>query len=242
MDTNLPLDLPPNRFDPFPPGIEPEVPVPGYPNTWTHTPAQPLLRRPVTRTEVTGPMDLWRKLPCDESNLAVLAPGRIAMGQLTYMSGRILDEDGKPVRGAVVELWQANAAGRYFHPIDQRDAPLDPNFIGKGRVRTDEEGRYAFFTIKPGAYPVPVKDTWWRPPHVHFSVLGPSSLSRLVTQMYFPGDPMNEWDRILNSLPDPAARGRLIARQTHPAEVGDGWIAFTHDIVLRGRHATPEAP
>ncbi|HEY8611742.1 MAG TPA: protocatechuate 3,4-dioxygenase subunit beta [Roseomonas sp.] len=242
MDTNFPPDRLPDRYLPFPPGIEPEVPVEGYPNTWIHTPAQALIRRPVTRTEATGPMDLWRKLPCDESNLAVLGPGRIAQGQLMHMSGRILDEEGRPVRGAVVELWQANAAGRYYHPIDQRDAPLDPNFIGNSRVRTDEEGRYAFFTIKPGAYPVPVKDTWWRPPHVHFSVLGPSSLSRLVTQMYFPGDPMNEWDRILNSIPDPAAQARLIARQTHPAEVGDGWLAFTHDIVLRGRYSTPEAP
>lgn len=242
MDTNLPPDRLPDLYEPFAPGIQPEVPVPGYTNTWTHTPSQPAFRRPVTRTEATGPLDLWRKLPADDSNLAVLAPGRMALGQLMHMSGRILDEEGRPVRGAVVELWQANAAGRYFNPIDQREAPLDPNFVGNGRVRTDGEGRYAFFTIKPGAYPVPVRDTWWRPPHVHFSVLGPSSLSRLVTQMYFPGDPMNDWDLILNSTPDPEARARLIARQVHPREVGDGWIAFTHDIVLRGRRATPEVP
>ena len=146
------------------------------------------------------------------------------------------------MRGTIVELWQANAAGRYYNPLDQRDAPLDPNFVGNGRVRTDEEGRYAFFTIKPGAYPVPVKDTWWRPPHIHFSVLGPSSLSRLVTQMYFAGDPLNALDRILNSVPDAAARERLIARHLPPAEVGDGWLGFTHDIVLRGRHATPATP
>ncbi len=236
MDTTLP-----GRFGPVPPGIEPEVPIEGYPNTWTHTPVQPPIRRPATRTEATGPLELWRKLACDASNLAVIAPGRMAQGQLLQVSGRILDEAGRPVPGAVVELWQANAAGRYFHPIDQRDAPLDPNFIGNGRVRTDGEGRYAFFTVKPGAYPVPVEDTWWRPPHVHFSVLGPASLSRLVTQMYFPGDPMNDWDRILNSVPDPAARQRLVARQTHPAQAGGGWLAFTHDIVLRGAAATPEA-
>ena len=236
MDTTLP-----GRFGPVPPGIEPAVPIEGYPNTWTHTPAQPPIRRPATRTEATGPLELWRKLACDASNLAVIAPGRMAQGQLLQVSGRILDEAGRPVPGAVVELWQANAAGRYFHPIDQRDAPLDPHFIGNGRVRTDAEGRYAFFTVKPGAYPVPVEDTWWRPPHVHFSVLGPASLSRLVTQMYFPGDPMNDWDRILNSIPDPAARQRLVARQTHPAQAGDGWLAFTHDIVLRGEAATPEA-
>jgi protocatechuate 3,4-dioxygenase beta subunit len=232
----------PGRFAPWPPGIEPVVPVPGYPNTWTHTPSQPLVRRPVGRTESTGPIALDRKLPCGEADLARPAPGRIALGQLMHISGRILDEDGRPVRGAVVELWQANAAGRYFHPIDQRDAPLDPNFVGNGRVRTDDNGRYAFFTIKPGAYPVPVKETWWRPPHLHFSVLGPSSLSRLVTQMYFAGDPLNALDRILNAVPDEAARARLIAHDLPPAQVGDQYLGYVHDIVLRGRHATPEAP
>jgi protocatechuate 3,4-dioxygenase beta subunit len=233
---------PPRRFEPWPDGVEPRVPIEGYPNTWTHTPARAPFRRPVTRTEATGPLGLWRKLPCGDSNLAVAVPGRVAQGQLIHIAGRVLDEDGRPVRGAVVELWQANAAGRYRHKLDQRDAPLDPNFIGNGRMRTDEEGGFAFFTIKPGAYPVLVKDTWWRPPHVHFSVLGPSTLSRLVTQMYFPGDPLNEWDRILNSVPDPAARARLVARQLPPAEVGDGWLGFRHDIVLRGRYATPKAP
>lgn len=106
---------------------------------------------------------------------------------------------------------------------------------------SDEEGRYCFFTIKPGAYPVPVKDAWWRPPHVHFSVVGPSSLSRLVTQMYFPGDPLNDWDRILNSIHNPAARSRLVARQIHPYEAGDTFLAYQFDIVLRGALATPEA-
>jgi protocatechuate 3,4-dioxygenase beta subunit len=232
----------PDRFTSWPPGIEPAVPIIGYPNTCTHTPVLPAIRRPPTRTEATGPVALERKLPCGEANLAQTGPGRIAIGQLIHVSGRILDEDGRPVRGAIVELWQANAAGRYFHPIDQRDAPLDPSFVGNGRVRSDEEGRYAFLTVKPGAYPVPVKETWWRPPHLHFSVLGPSSLSRLVTQMYFRGDPLNALDRILNSIPDAAARERLIARDLPPAEVGDQWLGFTHDIVLRGRHATPAAP
>jgi protocatechuate 3,4-dioxygenase beta subunit len=232
----------PDRFDPWPPGIQPDVPIAGYPNTWTHTPSQPLIRRPATRTEATGPLRLDRKLPCGDANLAEPIPGRPAIGQLMHLAGRVLDEDGRPVRGAIVELWQANASGRYFNPIDQRAAPLDPNFVGNGRVRTDEEGRYAFFTIKPGAYPVPVKETWWRPPHVHFSVLGPASLSRLVTQMYFAGDPLNALDRILQSIPDEAARNRLIATDLPPAEVGDLYLGYTFDIVLRGRHATPEAP
>ncbi len=231
-----------NRFEPWPEGVEPAVPIAGYPNTFTHTPAAPLIRRPATRTERAAPGDLGRKLACDDDNLAVVAPGRMAQGQLIHISGRIMDEDGRGLAGAVVELWQANAGGRYRHPIDTRDAPLDPDFVGNGRVRTDAEGRYGFFTIKPGAYPVPVPATWWRPPHVHFSVLGPATLSRLVTQMYFPGDPLNGFDRILQSVPDADAKERLIARMLPPVDVGPGWLGFTHDIVLRGRHATPEMP
>jgi len=229
-------------FRPWPEGVEPAVPIEGYPNTFTHTPSAPLIRRPLTRTERAGPRDLAAKLATDCENLAVLAPGRMAQGQLIHIAGRVLDEDGRGVPHAVVELWQANAGGRYRHPIDTRDAPLDPDFIGNGRVLTDAEGRYAFFTIKPGAYPVPVPSTWWRPPHVHFSVLGPASLSRLVTQMYFPGDPLNGYDRILQSVPDADARERLVGRMLPPAEVGLGWLGYSHDIVLRGRAATPELP
>ncbi|MFK8033914.1 MAG: protocatechuate 3,4-dioxygenase subunit beta [Hyphomicrobiales bacterium] len=229
------------RYDPWPEGVQPSVPVEGYTNTWTHTPSQPLVRRPVTRTESTGPLDLWRKLECGDSNLALSENGKLAQGALMQVTGRILDEDGRPIPNAVVELWQANAAGRYAHSLDNREAPLDPNFLGHGRVRSDENGAYTFLTIKPGAYPVPVKDTWWRPPHIHFSVLGPSTLSRLVTQMYFPGDPLNEWDRILHSVGDPKARQRLVANQLHPADVGVDYLGYQHDIVLRGRNATPEA-
>ena len=231
-----------DRFDPWPPGIEPVVPVPGYPNTATHTPAHPLPRPGVSRSEATAPRELWRKLPCGEANLAVPAPGQMAIGQLIHIGGRVLDEDGRPVADAVVEIWQANAAGRYAHPVDRREAPLDAAFTGEGRLRTDAEGRFGFFTIKPGAYPVPSADVWWRPPHVHFSVLGPATLSRLVTQMYFPGDPLNPLDRILMAVPDAAARQRLVARQVPPAEAGAGWLGYAHDIVLRGRAATPVLP
>lgn len=237
MGNNTPKGI----FDPWPTGIQPSVPVEGYTNTWTHTPSQTLFKRPVTRTEATGPADLWRKLECGDRNLAQTREGKFAQGALMEVSGRVLDEDGRPIANAVVELWQANAAGRYTHALDDREAPLDPNFLGHGRVRSDEDGCYSFLTIKPGAYPVPVKDTWWRPPHIHFSVLGPSTLSRLVTQMYFPGDPLNDWDRILHSVGDPAARERLIAKQLHPADVGVDYLGFRHDIVLRGRNATPEA-
>lgn len=227
--------------DGWPGGIEPVVPVPGYPNTWTHTPARMPFPRGLGATEMAAPVALARKLPCGEANLAEPVRGRPAIGQLMQVAGRILDEDGRPIAGAVVELWQANSAGRYAHPIDTSPAPLDPNFLGHGRALTDGDGRYAFFTVKPGAYAVPVQETWWRPPHLHFSVFGPSCLSRLVTQMYFPGDPLNEIDRILQSIPDAAARGRMVARMLPPASVGSGFLGFAHDIVLRGRHATPEA-
>ncbi|MGG5885978.1 protocatechuate 3,4-dioxygenase subunit beta [Falsiroseomonas sp. HC035] len=229
----------PDLFAPLDPATQPVVPVEGYPNTIRRNPARAAFRRPLTRTELTGPLDLSAKLRPGDDNLAVLEPGRPAQGQLIHVGGRVLDEDGRPVAGAIVELWQANAGGRYFHPIDQRDAPLDPNFIGNGRTCSDDEGRYGFFTIKPGAYPVPDSGRWWRPPHIHISVLGPGSLMRLVTQMYFPGDPLNAIDRILNSVPDAGARARCIAGALRPTEVAGDWLGYTHDLVLRGRHATP---
>lgn len=234
-------DAPKGVFDPLAPGIDPSVPIEGYTNTWTHTPSRPAFHRPVTRTEATGPLDLWRKLECGGNDLATSATGQLAQGSLIRVFGQILNEDGRPVPNAVVELWQANAAGRYRHSLDNREAPLDPNFLGHGRVRSAEDGSFSFLTIKPGAYPVPVKDTWWRPPHIHFSVLGPSTLSRLVTQMYFPGDPLNDWDLILQSIGDAAARSRMVATQVHPTEVGRDFLGYRHDIVLRGRNATPEA-
>lgn len=229
----------PDLYLPYDERTQPRVPIEGYPNTARRSPLRAPFPRPVTRTELTGPMDLASKLLPGDDNLAVTGPGRIALGPLIHVSGRVLDEDGRPVAGAIVEIWQANAAGRYFHALDQRDAPLDPNFVGNGRCRTDAEGRYGFFTIKPGAYPVPDSGRWWRPPHIHFSILGPGSLSRLVTQMYFPGDPLNAFDRLILAIPDPAAQARLVASAVHPAQIDGEWLGFAHDMVLRGRHATP---
>lgn len=221
---------------------QPRVPIPGYVNTRLRNPARPLIRRPLTRTELTGPTDLAARLRPGDSNLALDPQGRPAQGQLIHVSGRILDEDGRPLPGAVVELWQANASGRYRNPLDMRDAPLDPNFLGNGRTCADADGRYSFFTVKPGAYPVPDSGRWWRPPHIHFSVFGPSSLSRLVTQMYFPGEPLNAKDRLIHSIPDSAAQARLVAVQVDTALVEGEFLAFEHDLVLRGRAATPELP
>ena len=232
----------PDRFDPLSPDVQPQVPIAGYPNTVRRNPSRAPFRRPLGRGALTGPMDLSPRLRPGDDDLARSASGALAQGQLIHVGGRVLDEDGRPVAGAIVELWQANAAGRYLHPIDTRDAPLDPHFVGNGRTRTDSHGRYGFTTIKPGAYPVPNSGRWWRPPHVHLSILGPSCLSRLVTQMYFPGDPLNAHDRLLNSVADTTARESLVAHQMPPETVEGDWLGFVHDLVLRGRRATPMLP
>jgi protocatechuate 3,4-dioxygenase beta subunit len=155
------------------------------------------------------------------------------------VSGRVLDGDGIALPRMLVEVWQANAAGRYAHPEDEHDAPLDPNFTGGGRCLTDDEGRYRFLTVQPGAYPWKNHPNAWRPAHIHFSLFGPAVATRLVTQMYFPGDPLLALDPILQSIPDPAARERLIAA----FDLGltqDGFaLGYRFDIVLRGEEATP---
>jgi protocatechuate 3,4-dioxygenase beta subunit len=146
------------------------------------------------------------------------------------------------VGGTVVEIWQCNAAGRYIHPNDDEHAPVDRNFYGAARVVTDESGSFALRTVKPGAYPVPPRVGWWRPPHIHFSLFGKVWLQRLVTQMYFPGEPLNGQDHILNAVPDAQARERLIARMLPPTGDPQDALVFQHDIVLRGRQATPAQP
>jgi protocatechuate 3,4-dioxygenase, beta subunit len=161
------------------------------------------------------------------------------LGERIIVSGRVLDSDARPVPHTLVEVWQANAAGRYIDPVDQHPAPLDPNFTGAGRCLTDAEGRYRFVTIKPGAYPWQNHANAWRPAHIHFSLFGPQLISRLVTQMYFPGDPLIPLDPILNSIPDPRGRGLLVASFDLNGTVPQWALAYEWDIVLRGRHATP---
>jgi protocatechuate 3,4-dioxygenase beta subunit len=159
---------------------------------------------------------------------------------LIQVSGRLLDEDGSPLAGAVVELWQANAAGKYVHDMDQHPAPIDPNFTGEGRLITNEEGEYSFFSIKPGAYPVLESGWWWRPPHIHFSIVGMSWMDRYVTQIFFPGEPLNETDLLLNGVPDRDVRERLIFEYggTSMGEVNA--ISYRRDFVLRGHRRTPD--
>jgi protocatechuate 3,4-dioxygenase beta subunit len=161
------------------------------------------------------------------------------LGERIIVTGRVVDEGGRPVPDTLVEVWQANAAGRYIHPRDQHPAPLDPNFTGAGHMVTDAEGCYRFVTIRPGAYPWRNHPNAWRPAHIHFSLLGASFLSRLVTQMYFPGDPLFPFDPIFNAVPDPAARERLIARFDLSTTEPEWALGYRFDIVLRGRAATP---
>jgi protocatechuate 3,4-dioxygenase, beta subunit len=161
------------------------------------------------------------------------------LGERIIVTGRVLDGDGRPVPATLVEVWQANAAGRYVDPGDSHPAPLDPNFTGAGRCLTDAEGRYRFVTIKPGAYPWRNHENAWRPAHIHFSLFGPSLASRLVTQMYFPGDPLMPFDPILNSVPDARGRGRLVATFNMESTVPEWALGYHWDVVLRGRGATP---
>ena len=164
------------------------------------------------------------------------------LGERIVLTGRVTDSDGRAVANTLVEVWQANAAGRYVDPVDDHPAPLDPNFTGAGRCLTDSEGRYRFTTIKPGAYPWRNHTNAWRPAHVHFSVFGPFLASRLVTQMYFPGDPLIPHDPILNSIPDARGRELLISRFDLETTVPEWALGYRWDIVLRGGNATPREP
>ncbi len=215
--------------------------VQGYPQTLWRNPAQPLVRREPTLSELTGPLGVAKRVKLLGGDIAGHGD-RQAIGQLMHLRVRVLDEDGAPVGGTVVEVWQANSAGRYIHPNDDDHAPPDPNFYGAARLVTDESGCFELRTVKPGAYPVRPRGGWWRPPHIHFSVFGRVWLARLVTQMYFPGEPLNAQDPILNAVPDAAARDRLIARYV-PA-TGDPYnaLVFEHQIVLRGHASTPAQP
>jgi protocatechuate 3,4-dioxygenase beta subunit len=161
------------------------------------------------------------------------------LGERIIVTGRVLDDGGRPVRNTLIEIWQAHAAGRYFHQKDDHPAPLDPNFTGAGRVLTDAEGRYQFTTIKPGAYPWRNHPNAWRPAHIHFSLFGTAFVTRLVTQMYFPGDPLFAYDPIFQSISDERARQRLISKFDLETTRPDWALGYQFDIVLRGREATP---
>ena len=220
------------------PGTQPDFYYPPYASSIARSPRMPLLLLPRTASERTGPVfghNLIRPGDNDLTAQHAAAP----LGERIYVHGRVLDQDGRPVRGALVEIWQANSAGRYRHKVDNHDAPLDPNFSGAGRTLTDHEGRYCFKTIKPGSYPWGNHPNAWRPAHIHFSLFGAGILSRLVTQMYFPGDPLQPLDPIFNSIPNESARNRLVSRFDIDRTEPNYALAYAWDIVLRGRQETP---
>jgi protocatechuate 3,4-dioxygenase beta subunit len=223
-------------FQPPAPGSQPAYDVPSYGSTHRRAPGQPLVAVDPT-IERAGPVFSPAQFPA-ATDLS-REGGRDAMGQRIIVAGRVTDEAGRPVPDAMIELWQANAAGRYHHERDAHDAPLDPNFRGAGRVFTDGDGRYRFVSIKPGAYPWRNHPNAWRPNHIHYSLFGASWGARLVTQMYFPGDPLLDIDPIFQSVSDPAARARLVSRFDISLTQPEWALGFRFDIVLRGLHATP---
>ena len=225
-------------YPPVPKGVHPPNDFAGYRSTALRGPSRPPLPLPHTLSEVTGPVFGHDEVRPEEADLTRRHAAE-PQGQRIIVSGRVLDEDGRPVPSTLVEIWQCNAAGRYVHEADQHDAPLDPNFTGTGRTVTDAEGRYKFITIEPGAYPWRNHTNAWRPKHIHFSLFGHSFLSRLVTQMYFPGDPLFALDPIFNSIPDRASRERLVSRFDIETTIPEWGLGYVWDIVLRGRKATP---
>jgi protocatechuate 3,4-dioxygenase, beta subunit len=223
-----------------PSGVHPPLASPEYRSTRLRAPSRPLVVLPQYLTEVTGPL-LGEDRVGDGDGDLTRPPGADgeAQGQRIVVHGRVLDGDGRPVPHTLVEVWQTNAAGRYRHARDNWPAPLDPNFTGAGRVLTDAEGRYRFLTVRPGIYPWGNHDNAWRPAHIHFSLFGRAFTQRLVTQMYFPDDPMFDRDPIFNSIPDEKARQRLIARFDLASTQPEWALGYQFDIVLRGLAATP---
>ena len=216
----------------------PPMDDPGYKSTALRHPKQPLIVLPHTITEITGPRLGAERVRDGDSDLTAQHAGE-PIGERIVVSGHVYDTEGKPLANTLVEVWQANAAGRYLHKSDQWPAPLDPNFSGAGRCVTDEHGAYRFTTIKPGPYPWGNHYNAWRPAHIHFSLLGRAFAQRLVTQMYFPGDPFFAYDPIFNSVRDPAARERMISRFSIHGTVPNWAVAYEFDLFLRGPGQTP---
>jgi len=219
---------------------EPDPPYdwPDYVGTRLRHPRQPLVIVPHTLTELTGPAYGESAVTELDADLTRQHDGE-PLGQRMILEGRVLGSDGKPLDNQLIEIWQANAAGRYAHDVDRHPAPLDPNFSGAGRCVTDDEGRYRFVTIRPGSYPWQNHPNAWRPAHIHFSLFGRAFTERLVTQMYFPDDPLFPFDPIYNSVRDEQARRRMICSFEIDLTVPDWAHGFRWDIVVGGRYGTP---
>lgn len=216
----------------------PPLLYPDYGSTRLRAPTRPPIAIPQTLTEITGPADCWDRLMGAEAADLTAQHAGVPIGQRIIVSGRVLDDRGRPVPRTMIEIWQANAAGRYIHSKDDWDAPIDPNFTGAGRVVTDDEGRYSYVTVRPGAYPWGNHRNAWRPAHIHLSLLGPVFATRLVTQLYFPDDPLIEIDPIANAVPMPY-RQRLVARFDIATTRPNWALGYRFDIVLQGRDQTP---
>jgi protocatechuate 3,4-dioxygenase beta subunit len=228
----------PSHYPRVPEDTHPPISNPVYRSNHLRHPKEPLVIIPQTLSELTGPAHPYGSIDLFDNDLTRQHAGE-PIGERIIVEGRVLDEDGRPIPHTLVEIWQANAAGRYVHRDDNHPAPLDPNFSGAGRTVTDGEGRWRFTTIMPGRYPWPNHYNAWRPAHIHFSLFGQNFLSRLVTQMYFPGDPLQPLDPVLNSIADPKGRERLVCRFDINLTEPDWAVGFRWDIVLRGRNATP---
>jgi len=211
---------------------------PNYVATRLRAPEQPLILLPGALANSSGPVFGHGTVEELDHDLTRQHDGE-PQGQRIIVSGQVLDDDGRPVRDSLIEIWQANAAGRYRHKVDQHPAPLDPNFTGAGRCMTDADGRYKFITVKPGSYPWENHENAWRPAHIHFSVFGRAFVDRLVTQMYFPDDPLFDYDPIYQSVRDPKARERMISSFDLSTTVPQWALGFHFDIVVGRANATP---
>jgi protocatechuate 3,4-dioxygenase beta subunit len=221
---------------------EVEVDWPPYRSTRLRAPKRPLVPLPGAFRDLAGPVFGERALEPLDNDLTRRHEGE-PLGERIVVAGKVLDEDGRPVPNALVEIWQANAGGRYRHDVDRHPAPLDPNFDGAGRCLTAADGSYRFVTVKPGAYPWGNHENAWRPAHIHFSIFGRAFTQRLVTQMYFPGDPLFEYDPIFQSVRDPRARDLLVARFDLGLTQPEWALGYSWDVVLgRGSATTPPDP
>jgi protocatechuate 3,4-dioxygenase beta subunit len=218
-------------------GTDPPLLYPAYVGTRLRAPTNPLVFVPASLSELTGPV-YTGELGETDADLTRQHAGE-PLGERIVVTGCVLGSDGAPLRGQLVEIWQANAAGRYRHAVDTHDAPLDPNFTGWGRCLTDDDGTYRFTTVLPGAYPWGNHPNAWRPKHIHFSLFGRAFPERLITQMYFPADPLFPFDPIFNSIPDERARQRLVSSFELELTQPDWALGFRFGIVVGGREATP---
>lgn len=217
---------------------QPRVNFPPYRSSVLRHPTKNLRHADPEGVELVAPVFGHSDVDALESDLTIQANGE-PIGERMTVRGRLLDGDGRPVRNQLIEIWQANAAGRYIHKRDQHPAPIDPNFTGVGRCITDSDGNYEFVTIKPGPYPWRNHDNAWRPAHIHFSLFGTDFTQRMITQMYFPGDPLFALDPIYQAITDPKARARLVAAYDHDLSQHEWSLGYRWDIVLTGSHSTP---